>query len=244
MADQTASEKEEHKGVSRPDQASRPGWPAAHLIQPCHIHHAQHQWVQQWDHEDLGGIAVPRWLGEIHIEEHHEMVDERGLGLFHFHSAGVRRPDSNLSQFCKLNANLTSFRTMTRLRWGSSMTTWYSQKTWICQLTPKICWRGECLHRWPSQVRVSPFWWFVALAKALDLSATVASTALSGAVSTNLLLSIVAGVSMKKLWTMISSLQIIVHYPMLKIAMPANLLKMLNAIVEIVNLGLVPKKYI
>jgi hypothetical protein len=62
--------------------------------------------------------------------------------------------------------------------------------------------------------------------------------------STNLLLSIVAGVSMKKLWTMISSLQIIVHYPMLKIAMPANLLKMLNAIVDIVNLGLVPKKYI
>jgi hypothetical protein len=31
---------------------------------------------------------------------------------------------------------------------------------------------------------------------------------------------------------------------MLKIPMPANLLKMLNAIVEIVNLGLVPKKYI
>jgi len=49
---------------------------------------------------------------------------------------------------------------------------------------------------------------------------------------------------MKKLWTMISSLQIIVHYPMLKVAMPANLLKMLNAIVDIVNLGLVPKKYI
>ena len=49
---------------------------------------------------------------------------------------------------------------------------------------------------------------------------------------------------MKKLWTMISSLQIIVHYPMLKIPMPANLYKLLNAIVEIVNLGLVPKKYI
>ena len=72
----------------------------------------------------------------------------------------------------------------------------------------------------------------------------MASTALSSALSSNLILSIVAGVSMKKLWTMISSLQIIVHYPMLKIAMPANLLKMLNAIVEIVNLGLVPKKYI
>jgi hypothetical protein len=54
----------------------------------------------------------------------------------------------------------------------------------------------------------------------------------------------VAGLSMKKLWTMISSLQIIVHYPMLKIPMPANLYKLLNAIVDIVNLGLVPKKYI
>jgi hypothetical protein len=82
------------------------------------------------------------------------------------------------------------------------------------------------------------------LAKALDASAKVASSALSGAVSSNLILSVVAGVSMKMLWTMISSLQIIVHYPMLKIPMPANLLKMLNAIVEIVNLGLLPKKYI
>jgi hypothetical protein len=31
---------------------------------------------------------------------------------------------------------------------------------------------------------------------------------------------------------------------MLKIPMPANLLKMLNAIVEIINLGIIPKKYI
>ena len=46
----------------------------------------------------------------------------------------------------------------------------------------------------------------IGLAKALGATAKVASIALSGAVSTNLILSIVAGVSMKKLWTMISSL--------------------------------------
>ena len=72
----------------------------------------------------------------------------------------------------------------------------------------------------------------------------MASIALTGALQSNLILSVIAGVSMKKLWTMISSLQIIVHYPMLKISIPANLLKTLNSIVEIVNLGLVPKKYI
>ena len=59
-----------------------------------------------------------------------------------------------------------------------------------------------------------------------------------------MVLSMVAGVSMKKLWTMISSLQIIVHYPMLKIPIAANLLKFLNSVVDIVNLGLVPKKYV
>lgn len=49
---------------------------------------------------------------------------------------------------------------------------------------------------------------------------------------------------MKKIWMMISSLQILVHYPMLKIPMPANLIMLLAAIVDIVNLGLVPKKYV
>ncbi len=49
---------------------------------------------------------------------------------------------------------------------------------------------------------------------------------------------------MKKLWTMISSLQIVVHYPLLKIPIPPNFLKILTAIIEIVNMGLLPKKYI
>ena len=82
------------------------------------------------------------------------------------------------------------------------------------------------------------------LAKALDTTTAVAQSAITSALSSNLVLSIVAGVSMNKLWMMISSLQIIVHYPMLKISISANLLKFLNSIVEIVNLGIIPKKYI
>jgi hypothetical protein len=84
----------------------------------------------------------------------------------------------------------------------------------------------------------------IGIAKALDKATQVASVALSGALSTNLILSIIAGVSMKKLWMMISSMQIIVHYPMLKVPIPSNLLKLLTGIVDIVNLGLIPKKYI
>jgi len=59
-----------------------------------------------------------------------------------------------------------------------------------------------------------------------------------------MLLATLAGVSMKKLWSMISSLQIIVHYPMLKIPIAPNLLKILNSVVEIVNMGLIPKEYV
>jgi hypothetical protein len=57
-------------------------------------------------------------------------------------------------------------------------------------------------------------------------------------------LAILAGLSMKKLWQMISSLQIMVHYPLLRIPIAPNLLKILNSVVEIVNMGLIPKQYV
>jgi hypothetical protein len=49
---------------------------------------------------------------------------------------------------------------------------------------------------------------------------------------------------MKKLWMMISAMQIISHYPMLKVPLPANFLYFLRTIIEISNLGLLPKKYV
>lgn len=67
---------------------------------------------------------------------------------------------------------------------------------------------------------------------------------LVAAVSANLVLGIFAGLSMKRLWMMISSMQIISHYPMLKVPLPANFLYFLKTIIEISNLGLIPKKYV
>ena len=60
------------------------------------------------------------------------------------------------------------------------------------------------------------------MAAVLEASTTVVNTAMSSVISTNIILSVVLGVSMKKLWMMISSLQIIINYPLLKIPMPAN----------------------
>lgn len=155
MADPTPPEEKEHQGVSLTDKIRRLGWPIAHLVQPCHIHHTQYKWVQQWHNKDLGAITLPKRLWKIHTKEHLKMVDERGFGQFYVHSAGVWRPYSYISQFRKLNSDyFKSFRTMIRLRWGSSMTTWCSQKTWIFRSTPEMCWMGECLLRWPIQVRL------------------------------------------------------------------------------------------
>ena len=67
---------------------------------------------------------------------------------------------------------------------------------------------------------------------------------LVAAVSVNLVLGVFAGLSMKRLWMMISAMQIISHYPMLKVPLPANFLYFLRTIIEISNLGLIPKKYV
>ena len=81
----------------------------------------------------------------------------------------------------------------------------------------------------------------VEMAAVLEASTAVVNTAMSSVISTNIILSVVLGVSMKKLWMMISSLQIIINYPLLKIPMPSNFLQILSSLVDIVNLGLIPK---
>ncbi len=67
---------------------------------------------------------------------------------------------------------------------------------------------------------------------------------LVAAVSANLIVGIFAGLSMKRLWMMISAMQIITHYPLLKVPLPANFLYFLRTIIEISNFGLLPNKYI
>jgi hypothetical protein len=74
--------------------------------------------------------------------------------------------------------------------------------------------------------------------------ATSASSAITGAITTNIFLSVILGVSMKKLWMMITTLQIIVNQPLLKVYLPANAILCFKAIVDISNINIIPKEYI
>ncbi|TNV73902.1 hypothetical protein FGO68_gene10999 [Halteria grandinella] len=57
----------------------------------------------------------------------------------------------------------------------------------------------------------------------------------------NVGLTVAGGFSMKKLWQLISTLQILVHYPLLNLPMQANFLMVLKGIQDISNLNIIPK---
>ena len=57
----------------------------------------------------------------------------------------------------------------------------------------------------------------------------------------NIFLAVALGISTKKLWMMIGTLQIIAHFPLLRISFPSNALMCFKAIVEVANMNIVPK---
>ncbi|CDW83359.1 UNKNOWN [Stylonychia lemnae] len=77
--------------------------------------------------------------------------------------------------------------------------------------------------------------------KVLAAMAGVASSSITGSVTINLILSIVLGVSMKNLWMLMNTLQILVMIPLLWLSLPANLTIMCKALIDIANLNFIPK---
>lgn len=75
----------------------------------------------------------------------------------------------------------------------------------------------------------------------LAAAADSAGSALTGAITSNIFLSVIMGVSIKKIWLMITTLQVIVHMPLLTIFMPANAVMCFAAIVDISNMNIIPK---
>ena len=71
-----------------------------------------------------------------------------------------------------------------------------------------------------------------------------ANSALTGAISTNIFLSVLFGVSMKRLWMMITTLQLLTHLPLLEIYLPPNAVMCFAAIVDISNMNIIPKEYL
>lgn len=68
-----------------------------------------------------------------------------------------------------------------------------------------------------------------------------AGYAIIGAIISNVLLSVTMGVSVRKLWLLITTLQIIVHIPLLNIFLPANALILFAAIIDFSNMNLLPE---
>ncbi|CDW80617.1 UNKNOWN [Stylonychia lemnae] len=77
--------------------------------------------------------------------------------------------------------------------------------------------------------------------KALAAMADVASSSITGSTTINLILSIVLGVSMKNLWMLLNTLQILVMIPLLWLSLPANITIMCKALIDIANLNFIPK---
>lgn len=59
--------------------------------------------------------------------------------------------------------------------------------------------------------------------------------------STNLILSVLLGVSMKRLWMLMNTIQILCNIPLLSIALPANALFTFQSLIEISKLNFIPK---
>eukprot|EP00347_Sterkiella_histriomuscorum_P005622 403355892 len=75
-------------------------------------------------------------------------------------------------------------------------------------------------------------------------TASVASSVLAVTMSFNIILQVVLGFSMKKLWRLINTLQILVHLPLLGISIPSNTLSFFKAMIDISNLQILPTAYV
>lgn len=60
----------------------------------------------------------------------------------------------------------------------------------------------------------------------------------------NAVLGIVLGASMKRMWALINTLQILTHLPLLNFVLPTNLSICLTLVVKISSLNLVPKPWV
>ena len=64
---------------------------------------------------------------------------------------------------------------------------------------------------------------------------------MTGAVSTNLILSLFLGVSLKKVWMLMNTLQILVNIPLMSVTLPSNVIYMFQTLIELTKFNFIPK---
>lgn len=84
---------------------------------------------------------------------------------------------------------------------------------------------------------------FVGLTMSLLYASEATSGVIVGAITINIFLAVLLGISMKKLWIMIGTIQIVTHFPLLLAPLPSNALLCLTALLDAANMNLIPKKY-
>jgi hypothetical protein len=73
---------------------------------------------------------------------------------------------------------------------------------------------------------------------------SVLDSSLSGGVVANTFLAAAMGASMKRMWSLLNTLQIITHIPLLALKLPSNLKVCLNTIISVSSLSIIPKSLI
>jgi hypothetical protein len=68
-----------------------------------------------------------------------------------------------------------------------------------------------------------------------------AGKAVTGAVSTNLILSLFLGVSLKKVWMLMNTLQILVNIPLMTLSLPSNVIYTFQTLIELTKFNFIPK---
>jgi hypothetical protein len=66
---------------------------------------------------------------------------------------------------------------------------------------------------------------------------------MQGALISNLFLSIFLGIAMKRIWTLINTLQILVMLPKLSVSYPNNFLLLLQNLYDISNVKIIPENF-
>lgn len=80
--------------------------------------------------------------------------------------------------------------------------------------------------------------------RTIEKAFTLVDTTLTGGVVANTFIAVAMGASMKRMWSLLNTLQIVTHIPLLALTLPANLKVCLNTIIQISSLSIIPKEWV
>ncbi len=80
--------------------------------------------------------------------------------------------------------------------------------------------------------------------KTMEKAFAIIDTSLSGGVVANVFIAVAFGASMKRMWSLLNTLQIITHIPLLAISIPSNLQVCLGTIISVSSLSIIPKEWV